>query len=221
MALTFPIRKATSTRYTVRSPLPSISITPSGRVSGTISPTTNRRSGVHPFINFDLLSHDSTEISSDTEADTRDLHRAQQMEIIFSRISSTPETKPLVRTILHGKYESIVKEAEEGSKWVRMYLVATDLSGEAQHALEWTIGMVLGGGDTLMAICAIDQDTMGDGGKIVLDDRIAGALSSRAAAMGTSLASMNMPHTPGVLGSRGRSVLRGGCPELHSVSITL
>jgi len=92
---------------------------------------------------------------------------------------------------------------------VRMYLVATDLSGEAQHALEWTIRMVLGGGDTLMAICAIDQDTMGDGGKIVLDDRIAGALSSRAAAMGTSLASMNMPHTRGVLGSPGRSVLEG------------
>ena len=88
-----------------------------------------------------------------------------------------------------------------------MYLVATDLNGEGQHLLVWTIGIVLGGGDRLIAISAIDQDTIGDGGKIVLDDRIRGALSSWAAAMGTSLASMKMPHTPRVLGSRGRSVL--------------
>jgi len=157
---------------------------------------------------IDLLSHDSTAMSSDTEADARDLRRAQQIEII-SPITSTPETQPVVRTILRGEYESIVKEAEEGNKWVRKYLVATDLSGEAQHALEWTIGMIHRGGDTLMAIYTIDQDTVGDGGKIVPDDRIAGELSSQAAAMGTSLASMNMPHTPGVLGSRSRSALEG------------
>ena len=39
---------------------------------------------------------------------------------------------------------------------MQRYLVATDLSGEAQHALEWRIGMVLRNGDTLMAIYAID-----------------------------------------------------------------
>ena len=54
----------------------------------------------------------------------------------------------------------------------------TDLSGEAQHALEWTIWTVLGDGDTPMAIYAIDQDTVEDGGKIVLDDKIARELSS-------------------------------------------
>jgi len=51
------------------------------------------------------------------------------------------------------------------------------LSGEAQHALECTIGMVLRGGDTLIAIYAIDQDMVGDGGKIVPDDKIVGELS--------------------------------------------
>jgi len=100
------------------------------------------------------------------------------MEIIFSPIASTPETQRVVRTILRGEYESIVKDAEEGSKSVQKYLVATDLSGEAQHALEWTIGTVLGAGDTPMAIYVIDQDTVEDGGKIVPDDMIAGELSN-------------------------------------------
>ncbi|CUS11409.1 unnamed protein product [Tuber aestivum] len=110
-------------------------------------------------------------MSSDAEADAHDLHRAQRMELIFSPITSTPETQHVIRTIL-------LKEAEEGSKSVQKYLVATDLSGEAQHALEWTIGTVLGAGDTLMAIYVIDQDTVEDGGKIVPDDKIAGALNS-------------------------------------------
>ena len=71
------------------------------------------------------------------------------------------------------------------------------MSGEAQRALEWTIGTVLRDGDILMAIYAIDQDTVEDGGKIVRDDRIAGELSSQAAAVETSLAALNMPQAPG------------------------
>jgi len=70
----------------------------------------------------------------------------------------------------------MIKDAEEGSKSVQMYLVATDVSVEAQHALEWTITMALGAGDTPMAIYAIDQDTVKHGGRIVPDDMIAGEL---------------------------------------------
>jgi len=73
---------------------------------------------------------------SDTEADTRDLHRTQRMEIIFSPITSTPEIQYVSRTILCGEYESIIKEAGESNKRVRKYPFATDLSGEAQPALE-------------------------------------------------------------------------------------
>ena len=80
---------------------------------------------------------------------------------------------------------------------MRKYLVATHLSGEAQHALEWTIGMVLTDGDTLMGIYAINQEMVEDCYKIVPDDRIAEELSSQALAMGTSLAAMNIPHTGG------------------------
>jgi len=117
-------------------------------------------------------------MSSDTEADAHDLHRAQRMGMIFSPITSTPEAQHVVRTILRGEYESIVKDAEEGSKLGEKYLVATDLSGEAQHALECTIGTVLGAGDTPMAIYVIDHDTVEDGGKIVPDKMIAEELSN-------------------------------------------
>ncbi|KAG0128332.1 hypothetical protein HOY82DRAFT_611933 [Tuber indicum] len=95
------------------------------------------------------------------------------MVVIFSPITSTPETQSVVRTILHGEYESVVKEVEEGTKPVQKVLVAMDLSGEAQHALEWTIGTVLGDGHTLMAIYAIDPDTVEHGGKTFPDDKIA------------------------------------------------
>ena len=199
MALTFPIGKAVSARYSVCSLLPSISITTSASVPGATSPTTNRGPGVHPSTNFDLPSHNSTPLSSDTEAHVRNLHHTQRMEMSLSPIISTPETQRVIRTTLRGEYELIVKKAEESSKWVRKYLVATDLSGEAQHALEWTIRTVLRDGDTLMAIYAIDQDTVGDGGKIVLGDRIAGELSSQAAAVETSLAALNMPQAPGTV----------------------
>jgi len=140
VALIFPIRKTISARYSVRSLLPSISITTSGSVPGATSLTTNRQLGVHTSTNFDLPSHNSTPISLDTEAQVLNLHRAQQMEMSFSPIISTPETQYVIRTMLCGEYELIVKKAEESSKWVRKYLVATDFSGEAQHALGFNRG---------------------------------------------------------------------------------
>ena len=116
----------------------------------------------------------------------------------FPSVGSALETQRVVRTILRGEYEEIVREAEDSNRRTRKYLVATDLSGEAQHALEWTIGTVLRDGDTLMAIYAIDQDTVENGVKIVSDDGIASELTSQAAAVGTSLAAVNiLPHTPG------------------------
>ncbi|PWW78704.1 hypothetical protein C7212DRAFT_341444 [Tuber magnatum] len=117
-------------------------------------------------------------ISSDTGADAHDLHRAQRMVMIFSPITSIPETQRVVKTILHGEHEPIVKEVEEGTKRVQKDLAATDLSGEAQHALERTIGTVLGDGDTLVAIYAIDQDMVEDGGEIFPDGKMAEELSS-------------------------------------------
>ena len=119
------------------------------------------------------------------------------MVIIFSPITSTPANQCVGRTILCGEYGSIVNEAEESNKWVQKFLFATDLSGEAQPALEWTIGTIFREGDTLMAIYAINHDTVAHGCKIVPDKGVVGELSSQAAAIGTSLAAMNMPHALG------------------------
>ncbi|KAL7266389.1 hypothetical protein RUND412_011066 [Rhizina undulata] len=198
------VGKAVSGRYNVRSLLPQISITPSTSMlslPGATSPTTNRRPGVHPTTNFDLPSHYVTPVSSDTEADMRDLKRAQRMEMLQTPIVSTPETQRAVRTIIRGEYDEVVKEAAEANRRCRKYLVATDLSGEAQHALEWTIGTVLRDGDTLLAIYAADQDTVEDGSKLVPGDDAA-ELSSQVAAVGTTGLTVttnanNHPHLPG------------------------
>ena len=87
-------------RYSVRSLLPQISITLLASIAGAISTAKNRRSGVYPSTNFDLGSPNSLQMPSDTEADARALHSSQPMEMIFSPITSTPETQCAVRTIL-------------------------------------------------------------------------------------------------------------------------
>ncbi|PUU73303.1 hypothetical protein B9Z19DRAFT_1135430 [Tuber borchii] len=120
--------------------------------------------------NADERAVSNSSDEDETRADARDLHCTQRMEMILS-ITSTPETQHVVGTILGGEYESMVKEAEEG--------------------------IVLRDGDTLMVIYAINQDTVEDGGKIVPDHRIAGNLNGQAAAMGTSLTAINIPHIPG------------------------
>ena len=147
--------------HKVKSLLPSISVTqPSSSSSAPASPISSRRSGVHPTTNFDLPSHTSTPVSSETEMDLQDLRRAQRMEMIISPITSTPETHRVVRTIVRGDFDALQDEAEQGKRRLRTYLVATDMSGEAAHALEWTIGTVLRDGDTLLAIYAVDEDNI-------------------------------------------------------------
>lgn len=82
------------------------------------------------------------------------------MEITVSQITSTPETHRVVRTIVRGDFDALQDEAEQGKRSQRTYLVATDMSAEATHALEWTIGTVLRDGDTLLAVYAADEDSV-------------------------------------------------------------
>jgi hypothetical protein len=192
-----------SSKYQVRSLLPQIAVTPSNSTfPGGASPTTARRSGVHPSTNFDLPSQVSTPVSSDQEADDIDIRRAQRMETIISPIYSTAETHRVVRTIIRGDYDDVHKSIIDKGKRVRKYLVATDMSSEAQYAMEWTIGTVLRDGDTLIAICAVDQDTVEDGSKSVPDSTISDALvevsdQARAAAVGSLTPPAGNAHTPG------------------------
>jgi nucleotide-binding universal stress UspA family protein len=76
----------------------------------------------------------------------------------MTTIKSTPATKRCVRTIYRGDFNEVKKEAGDQNRRVRKYVVATDLSDEAAHALEWTIGTVLRDGDTLLAIYCVDEE---------------------------------------------------------------
>lgn len=98
-------------------------------------------------------------MDSDTEADISDIKRAQKLAVNMTPIVSTPETGRCVRTIFRGDFAKMQQEAQDDQRRVRKYLVATDLSDEAAHALEWTIGTVLRDGDTLLAIYCVDEET--------------------------------------------------------------
>ena len=128
--------------------------------------TLHRKTGVHPNTNFDQggASGISTPINSDDEADITDIRRAQKMALTVSPIHSTPEAHRVIRQIIRGQYSMFQREAEQGLRRQRVYLVATDLSEEAAYALEWTIGTVLRDGDTMLAVYVVDEET-GTGGE--------------------------------------------------------
>lgn len=133
---------------------------------------------VHPNTNFDQgVSRSASPNLSDSE-ELDDIRRAQKMSISLSSIDSTVPHR-VIQTILRGDFTSLQDEAKEGSRRLKTYLVATDLSAEAAYALEWTIGTVLRDGDTLFAVFAVDEDVgtgvasdslpVGDGAKAMQD----------------------------------------------------
>ena len=120
---------------------------------------------VHPSTAFDAApSGASTPLTSDDESHS-ELRAAQKLSLTMSSIHSTPSAHRVIRQIVRGDYAHFQREAEEGRKRQRMYLVATDISPEAEHALEWTIGTVLRDGDTLFAVYAVDEESAGTGGE--------------------------------------------------------
>ncbi|KAF2460625.1 hypothetical protein BDY21DRAFT_384184 [Lineolata rhizophorae] len=154
-------RKSVASTYKVRSLLePEVTITgPDGQK------LSRGKTGVHPNTSFDQGgSGVSTPVDSDTEDQMSDIKRAQRMALNISPIHSTPEAYRCVRQIIRGEYEIFQREAEQGMRRQRVFLVATDLSDEAEYALEWTIGTVLRDGDTLLAVYAVDEE-VGTGGE--------------------------------------------------------
>lgn len=149
-----------SSRHQYRSLLePAVTVTgPAGEKLAS------KRSEVHPNTNYDhSVSARASPTNSDSE-ELGDIRHAQSLNITTSPVdSSTPNR--VIRTMVRGDFAKMQREAEEGSRRLRTYLVATDLSGEAAHALEWTIGTVLRDGDTLMAVYAVDEEVgTGKGG---------------------------------------------------------
>lgn len=151
------------------------------------------KQGVHPSNAFDQggASGFNTPHTSDTEQDISDIRRAQKLAILLTPISSSPETQRTVRTMFRGDFAKMQKEAQDDIRRLRKYLVATDLSEEAAHALEWTIGTVLRDGDTLLAIYCVDEET-----GIVESNDGTPSLEKQAASVAASTTSL--PSLPGM-----------------------
>ncbi|KAI0503118.1 hypothetical protein F5B22DRAFT_563915 [Xylaria bambusicola] len=129
---------------------------------------------VQPATSFDQdpISGTQTPLDPDLDADVNAIKAAQNLQLSLTPIISTPEVNRTIRIIYRGEFPKIQKEAEEEHRRLRKYLVATDLSDESTHALEWAIGTVLRDGDTLIAMYCIDDEASGSGdaGGPVLDD---------------------------------------------------
>lgn len=144
-------------KYQYRSLLdPEITVTnPSGERVKQSKP------GIHPATSYDQGPNSGTQtpMDSDAEADMSDIKRAQRLSFSISQIMNTPESQRTIQIITRGEYSKLVQEAEDEHRKPRKYLVATDLSDESTHALEWAIGTVLRDGDTLVAIYCVDEES--------------------------------------------------------------
>lgn len=118
-----------------------------------------QKRSVHPHSAYDhAASNVSTPMASDEEEHLSDVRRAQRLTLTISPIHSAPDAHRVIRQVIRGNYSYFQHEAEEGRRRQRVYLVATDLSPEAEYALEWTIGTILRDGDTLLALYAVDEE---------------------------------------------------------------
>ncbi|KAI1827352.1 hypothetical protein F4861DRAFT_405607 [Xylaria intraflava] len=129
---------------------------------------------IQPATSFDQepTSGRQTPFDPDLHADVNAIKAAQNLQLSLTPIISTPEVNRSIRIIYRGEFPRIQKEAEEEHRRLRKYLVATDLSDESTHALEWAIGTVLRDGDTLLAMYCMDEETSGsaDAGGPMPDD---------------------------------------------------
>ncbi|KAF4125608.1 Universal stress protein family, partial [Geosmithia morbida] len=137
-------------------PEPEIKVTSSTGETAKLS-----KVAVHPHTSYDHKPGSATPsaIDSDEEADFREIKRAQNLSFTMTNILSNNEAHRAVRIIYRGEYSKIAQTADEEHRRLRKYLVATDLSEESTHALEWAIGTVLRDGDTLVAIYCVDEET--------------------------------------------------------------
>lgn len=163
---------------------------------------------MHPKTAYDQMSTVASANDSDEEADMDDIKRAQKLSCSMSGIISTPESHRAIRMIYRGDYNKIVQQAEEEHHRLRKYLVASDLSDESTHALEWAIGTVLRDGDTLLCIYCVDEET-GIGGvdNSVPDDPK--AMREQAAAINTVASSRSAAPSMSAVPDFVRNSIRG------------
>ncbi|KAI5284779.1 hypothetical protein KEM54_001075, partial [Ascosphaera aggregata] len=196
----------------------------------------SRNRKIHPATSFDPQNASApnsafaTPVGSEDEAEYSDIKKAQNLSIYLSPADTSVPNR-IIQTIVRGEWSSVMKELEEasvnGKKKLRTYLVATDLSEEAEYALEWTFGTIARDGDTVYVMYAIDEEVatkansklgasavtdspavgeVRDGKKVVAD--IAAVVGSQTEK--TMKNPRSMRYSIGSSGMLGRSHSRGG-----------
>lgn len=191
-------RKQIASQHQYRSLLddPEITVTnPNGERSKKAS-----KRAVQPATSFDQPPQSRSQ-TPDPNADQDNLEnsaitRAQNLQLSFTAVIPTPDVHRSIRIIYRGEFNRIQRSAEEEHRRLRKYLVATDLSDESTHALEWAIGTVLRDGDTLIAIYCMDEEASGgaiDANNLVPDDPK--SMREQAAAISAMAKSNKQPFT--------------------------
>ncbi|KAJ2906483.1 Universal stress protein family [Zalerion maritima] len=176
------------------------------------SPRGARAGSVHPATAYD---EGGSGVATPVDSDTEDIKRAQNLSFSQTGIISQPESHRTIRIVYRGEYGRIQQEAKEDNRRLRKYVVASDLSDESTHALEWAVGTVLRDGDTLIAICCIDEESgivSGDSALVPDEPR---AIKEQAVAIREVTASGKIPGS-----SPAPSFRPSPSPQVHPVDIS-
>ncbi|KAI0888061.1 uncharacterized protein GGS22DRAFT_92893 [Annulohypoxylon maeteangense] len=181
------------------------------------------KSVVQPSTSFDQdpMSGTQTPIDPELDADVDAIRAAQRLQLSLTPILSTPEVHRTLRILYRGEFNKIQREAEEEHRRLRKYLVATDLSDESTHALEWAIGTVLRDGDTLIAMYCMDEEASGsvDAANMVPDEPKAmkeQAMAISAISKSMSTRPQNRTASPGPFKMQGSSM----SPHIRAIDVS-
>ncbi|KAJ0109941.1 hypothetical protein J7T55_014743 [Diaporthe amygdali] len=186
------VAKNPHVKYQYRSLLDEPQITVTGPAGQSERTKSSKASSIHPATSFDdgPPSGARTPMDSDTEADLTDIRRAQKLSLFQTPIKDTPNAARALRIIYRGDWRKVAQEAKEEQRTLRKYIVASDLSDEATHALEWAVGTVLRDGDTMICLYCVDEEA----GIAPADD--AKSIKDQGAALNV-VADSKAPVTPG------------------------
>ncbi|KAL2283703.1 hypothetical protein FJTKL_09750 [Diaporthe vaccinii] len=153
-------KKNPHVKYQYRSLLDEPQITVTGPAGQSEKSKHSKASSIHPATSFDdgPPSGARTPMDSDTEADLTDIRRAQKLSLFQTPIKDTPNAARALRIIYRGDWRKVAQEAKEEQRTLRKYIVASDLSDESTHALEWAVGTVLRDGDTMICLYCVDEE---------------------------------------------------------------
>ncbi|KAG8169918.1 hypothetical protein KVR01_000663 [Diaporthe batatas] len=186
------VAKNPQVKYQYRSLLDEPQITVTGPSGQNEKSKSSKASAIHPATSFDdgPPSGARTPMDSDTEADLTDIRRAQKLSLFQTPIKDTPNAARALRIIYRGDWRKVAQEAKEEQRTLRKYIVASDLSDESTHALEWAVGTVLRDGDTMICLYCVDEEA----GIAGADD--AKSVKDQGAALNV-VADSKAPVTPG------------------------